>query len=141
MYTFHVWYVNNRNKVNQFSPFAHLSTNHNRDRVQSWTVNMPTIFMSRKAEKLNNIFTQSWCQSGKLSENETNWHHQFLTYTMYLSYVTILIDVWMNVRNWNKLRQNKKKKIILCLRLVLDVFKKDALRQLVILIEYASLFI
>ena len=25
-----------------------------------------------------------WCQSVKLSENETNWHHQFLTYIMNL---------------------------------------------------------
>ena len=25
-----------------------------------------------------------WCQSTKLSENETNWHHQFLTQMMYL---------------------------------------------------------
>ena len=32
----------------------------------------------------------------KLSENETNWHHQFLTYIMYLSHVTLPIDVWMS---------------------------------------------
>ena len=32
-------------------------------------------------------------QSVRLSENETNWHHQFLTYIMYLSDVTLLIDI------------------------------------------------
>ena len=40
--------------------------------------------------------TRTWCQPVKLSENETNWHHQFLTYIMYLSHVTLLIDVWMS---------------------------------------------
>ena len=34
------------------------------------------------------------------------WH----MYIMYLSYVTLLVDVCMNVLNWNKLLQNKKNK-------------------------------
>ena len=36
--------------------------------------------------------TTLWCQSVKLSENETNWHHQFLTYIMYLSHVFMYLS-------------------------------------------------
>ena len=55
------------------------------------------------------LFFHCWCQSVKLSENETNWHHQFLTYIMYLSYVTLLIDVWMS---WTEINFFKKNEIM-----------------------------